>query len=309
MATLRNVAAAAGVHVATASAVLNPAGGNTRVSEETRQRVLAVAQKLAYVPNETARRLRTGQSNVVAFLGGDLRNPFFAELATALERELARLDLQMLVSHVTQAEPEVIARNIASLRQQNVKSIICWAESAVSAQPRKSAEGVWLDLEYAIQSAVKEMIRRGFRKIGFYFPKSQRESPSASARSQAFLSVCRELALPRPVLAAYEGESWDLFASIQGAKEVLRSHPGIQAWIGFNDIAGLGLLRSLPQNKSDRVLCFDGTILARSWPGNPTYLDLKVPELAQTVASVVAGELDIKLLGCHENWLRPCLKK
>ena len=68
MANLRTVAAAAGVHVATASAVLNPAGGNTRVSVETRMRVLAIAKRLSYIPNETARRLRTGRSNVVAFL-------------------------------------------------------------------------------------------------------------------------------------------------------------------------------------------------------------------------------------------------
>jgi len=321
MANLRTVAAAAGVHVATASAVLNPASGNTRVSVETRTRVLAVARKLAYVPNETARRLRTGRSNVVAFLGGDLRNPFFAELTTALEEELARLDLQMLVSHVSQAEPAVIKRTIESLGQQNVKGIVCWAESTASLLPRKKAcdltlsigftreerPGVWLDLEYALQGAVKEMIRRGFRRLGFFFPKSQRESPSVVARSEAFLAICKRRSLVRPQLASYEGESWDLLSSIQGAKQALKDHPMIEAWIGFNDIAGLGLLRCLPQKRSDRVLCFDGTILARSWPGSHACLNLKIPELARTVASVVSGERDVKHLGRREDWLRPSL--
>ena len=322
MTNLRTVAAAARVHVATASAVLNPAGGNTRVSVETRIRVLAAAKKLSYVPNETARSLRKGRSNVVAFLGGDLRNPFFAELTTALEGELARRDLQMLVSHITQAKPAVIERAIESLRQQNVKGIVCWAESTTSIRQKKKAgdltlpigftrrerPGVWLDLEYAIQGAVKEMIRRGFRKLGFFFPKSQRESPSVAARSEAFLAVCKELALARPLLAPYEGESWDLVSSIQGAGQVLKEHPQIEAWVGFNDIAGLGLLRSLPQKRSNRVLCFDGTILARSWPGSPTYLDLKIPEFAQTVASVVAGQREARHLGRRENWVRPSVR-
>lgn len=321
MATLRVVAASAGVHVATASAVLNAAGGNTRVSATTRKRVLEAARKHSYVPNEMARRLRTGRSNVVGFLGGDLRNPFFAELTAALEGELAQFDLQMLVSHVTHAEPSVMKRTMGSLRQESVKSIVCWEESAGSLPPwkkssdailsigftRQQRPGVWLDLEYAIESAVEEMIRRGFRKLGFYFPKSQQESPSVVARCEAFAEICKTRSLSRPLMASYDGESWDLLASIQGASRILKSYPLVDAWIGFNDIAALGLLRSLPKKWSARVLCFDGTILARSWPGSPAYLDLKIPEFAQTVATVVAGERDVKLLGQRKNWFRPSL--
>jgi LacI family transcriptional regulator len=69
---------------------LNRAGGNTRVGEATRKKILRVAERLGYVRNESAQRLRTGKSNTVGFIGGDLRNPFFSELASALEREQAR---------------------------------------------------------------------------------------------------------------------------------------------------------------------------------------------------------------------------
>jgi LacI family transcriptional regulator len=319
MATLRIVAATAGVHVATASAVLNPASGNTRVSPETRKRVLEVAKKLSYVPNESARRLRTGRSNVVGFLGGDLRNPFFAELTAALEGELAQFDLQLLVSHVTQTELSVVERTIGSLRQQSVKGIICWEESAVSISrvkrsreatlsigfTRQERPGVWLDLEYAIQGAVEEMIRRGFKKLGFYFPKGQRESPSVVTRCEAFVDFCKERSLAHPTLAPFDGESWDLSASIQGARRILKANPKVEAWIGFNDIAGLGLLRILPRKWYARVLCFDGTFLARNWPGNPTCLNLKIPEFARTAARVVAGERNAKDLGQRKNWFRP----
>ena len=305
----------------TASAVLNPAGGNTRVSAETRQRVWAAARKHSYVPNELARRLRTGSSDVVGFLGGDLRNPYFAELTAALETELARINLQLMVSHLTHAEPSVVEKTIASLRQQRVKSIICWEESARAISRRKNPSetilsigftrqerpGVWLDLEFAIQSAVKEMIRRGFRKLGFFFPRGQKESPSVVARTETFAAVCKKQSLPTPLLASYAGESWDLFASIQGAQPILKSHPGVEAWIGFNDIASLGLLRCLPGKLSSRVLCFDGTTLVRCWPGSPGYLDLKISEFARTVAAAVAGKQGAKILGRRKNWLRPSL--
>lgn len=59
-ASLRDVAAKAGIGIATASAVLNGSKTNTRVSEATRERVIAVASELNYHPNALARAL-TGQ--------------------------------------------------------------------------------------------------------------------------------------------------------------------------------------------------------------------------------------------------------
>jgi len=66
-ATLRDVAAAARVHPATASRALNP---ETRilVSEDTARRVTAAAAKLGYRPNPVARSLRTRRSHTVGVL-------------------------------------------------------------------------------------------------------------------------------------------------------------------------------------------------------------------------------------------------
>ena len=74
--TLRDVAARAGVHPATASRALNP---ETRilVSEDTAQRVLDAAEALGYSPNPVARSLRTRRSHTVGVLIPDLNNPLF----------------------------------------------------------------------------------------------------------------------------------------------------------------------------------------------------------------------------------------
>jgi len=87
-ATLRDVAAAAGVHPATASRALNP---ETRllVSEETAQRVVAAAGQLGYRPNPVARSLRTRRSNTVGVLIPDLNNPIFPPIVRGLEDKLA----------------------------------------------------------------------------------------------------------------------------------------------------------------------------------------------------------------------------
>lgn len=321
MATLKQIAEAAGVHASTASAVLNGSGGNTRVSADTRNRVLLTAKKLSYIPNEAARRLRTGNSNLVGFFGGDFRNPFFAELVAKLEAELAQRGLQLVVAHLAGTKQSCLQEAFVSLQRQMVRGIICWEEAPKSVAEKMRLEvpilsigfthfarpGVWLDLNYAIELAIGEMIGRGFRKLGFYAPEMRRESPSVQTRCSAFARECRKRRLLRPAVVSYEGESWDLEAAARGAQQLLKEYEQIEAWVGFNDIAALGLLSNLPFESASRVLCFDGTSVARCWPGGPPRLDLQIPDLAKRAAIVVSGEAEAAKFGSPEEWLRPTL--
>ncbi|GGK76665.1 LacI family transcriptional regulator [Sphaerisporangium melleum] len=84
MARIKDVAAQAGVSVATVSRVLND---NPAVTEETRQRVYAAMAALNYVPNAVARSLRTEATRTLGLIIGDILNPFFTELARAVEDE------------------------------------------------------------------------------------------------------------------------------------------------------------------------------------------------------------------------------
>ena len=97
-ATLRDVAAAARVHPATASRALNP---STRllVSEDTTQRVLAAARTLGYSPNPVARSLRTRRSNTVGVLIPDLNNPLFPPMVRGVEDMLAGQDYVALIGN------------------------------------------------------------------------------------------------------------------------------------------------------------------------------------------------------------------
>src|SRR5260370_12258977 len=87
-ATLRDVAAAARVHPATASRALNP---ETRilVSDETARRGTDAAARLGYRPNPVARSLRTRRSHTVRVLIPDLNSPLFPPIMRVLEDTLA----------------------------------------------------------------------------------------------------------------------------------------------------------------------------------------------------------------------------
>lgn len=74
MATIREVAAKAGVSVATVSRVLNK---NGPVNAETKKRVLDAIKLLNYQPNAIARSLSNRKSNFIALIVPTIVNPFF----------------------------------------------------------------------------------------------------------------------------------------------------------------------------------------------------------------------------------------
>ena len=82
--TLRDVAALAGVHPATASRALNPATKGM-TSADTAQRVLQAAEQLGYRPNAVARSLRTARSSSIGVVVPDLTNPLFPPIVRGIE--------------------------------------------------------------------------------------------------------------------------------------------------------------------------------------------------------------------------------
>ena len=82
MATIKQVAQAAGVSYTTVSHVLN----NTRpVSLEARERVLAAAAALHYVPSALARSLRSQTTGTIGLIIPNNTNPYFSEVARGIE--------------------------------------------------------------------------------------------------------------------------------------------------------------------------------------------------------------------------------
>jgi LacI family transcriptional regulator len=121
-ATLRDVAAAARVHPATASRALNP---ETRllVSEETAKRVSAAAAKLGYRPNPVARSLRTRRSYSVGVLIPDLNNPLFPPIVRGLEDKLAAAGYVALIGN-TDADPNRERLLFEQMRARHVDGFV-----------------------------------------------------------------------------------------------------------------------------------------------------------------------------------------
>ena len=93
-ATIRDVAARAGVATATVSNVLT---GQRHVAGDRRRLVLEAVDALAYQPNHLAASLRRKDSRTIGIVVPDLTNPFFAELVQRIEGLAAAGGFQILL--------------------------------------------------------------------------------------------------------------------------------------------------------------------------------------------------------------------
>lgn len=83
--TITDVARMLGVSPSTVSRAMNNAPG---VSEAVREKILNFVDEIGYRPNTIAQSLSRGHSNMVALILGDIRNPFYADLAFGIQKYL-----------------------------------------------------------------------------------------------------------------------------------------------------------------------------------------------------------------------------
>ena len=83
--TITDISEMLGVSRATVSRAINGAPG---VSAEVRNKILRFVDEVGYHPNTVARGLSMGKLNIIALILGDIRNPFYAELAFNIQQIL-----------------------------------------------------------------------------------------------------------------------------------------------------------------------------------------------------------------------------
>src|SRR5436309_4573626 len=120
MASIKDVAKAAGVSTATVSRVLS---NGLHVRPEVRERVMEAVEKLAYRPNLLARSLRSQQSNTIGLIVSDIRNPFFTSVSRAVEDTAYEQGFSLVLCNTDEnPEKETIYLNL--MHDENVAGVI-----------------------------------------------------------------------------------------------------------------------------------------------------------------------------------------
>ncbi|MBK5951008.1 LacI family DNA-binding transcriptional regulator [Rhodobium orientis] len=122
MATIRDVAKAAGVSVATVSHVIN---GSRFVADDTRKRVLNAIRDLNYRRDGIARSLRRNKTGTIGVMISDITNPYFSDLVRGIEDTIyARNDGHYFILCNTDEDPEKERLYLDVLQEKRVEGMI-----------------------------------------------------------------------------------------------------------------------------------------------------------------------------------------
>ena len=257
--TLKDVAARAGVHPATASRALNP---ETRllVSEETARRVLAAATALGYTPNPVARSLRTRRSHTVGVLIPDLNNPLFPPIVRGLEDRLAVAGYVALIGN-TDSDDDRERVVFEQLRARHVDGFVLatahlhsplLAEAARAELPvvlvNRLAEdysfpSVSVDNERGIRMAVAHLAGLGHRRIAHI--AGPQDTSTGLSRYRGFAAAMAGHGLPVPPDLVVFAKAYTVQEGLRCCRALLESAAGCTAIAAANDMLALGCYAAL----------------------------------------------------------------
>ena len=179
--TLRQVAARAGVSMGTASRVLS---GHPSTSPRSRDLVTQAAADMGYRTNARARSLRSERTDTIGVLISDIRNPFFADIARAIEQKALLAGLTTIICDANESVRQQ-DRYVELLINQRVDGIIMAPQGDGSGQLSLAREwgmplvfvdrvidgsgipSVTSDNSSGIHEAVRRLIDTGHHRIGY----------------------------------------------------------------------------------------------------------------------------------------------
>ncbi len=175
---LRDVAAAAGVSLRTASRVLND---DPKVAVDTRARVQHAMRDLSFTPDSMARSLRAGTDTALGMVVESVADPFFSAMVAAVEKAGVQPAASRCSSPRRTETPtasvtssaQMLSRRIAGMLLTPTAGDHAWLRTQTPlvlvdrAAPGLDADVVGIDDEAAAADAVNHLVAHGHRRIAY----------------------------------------------------------------------------------------------------------------------------------------------
>lgn len=179
--TIYDVAREANVSMATVSRVVN---GNQNVKPATRQKVLAVIERLDYRPNAVARGLASKKTKTVGVIIPDISNVFYAELVRGIE-DIATMYRYNIILTNSDQQPQKEAQLLSTLLSKQVDGVVLMSDqlsNELREEMKRSSIPMVLagtldqatdtpsvNIEYheAAVQAVERLIQNGHQRIAY----------------------------------------------------------------------------------------------------------------------------------------------
>lgn len=257
MATMKDVARAAGVSIYTVSATLS---GSAPVSAELRARVRQAVKALGYERNSMARGLRQGTSTLIGLIVSDVTNPFFTELVDRIQTEARQHGYSVLLGisgHDVAREAELLrlmrshqaagtilgpAGGAADYRGDDVAAGRMKLVAIDNASPALGVDAIGLDNRKAAALAVSHLLDLGHRRIAMVGGVPQQHV--ARERLAGYRDTLRKRGIAFSP-ARVESGNFRLEDGYVACKKLMRADPPPSALFVANNLMLIGVMRAL----------------------------------------------------------------
>ncbi|CAM3982101.1 LacI family DNA-binding transcriptional regulator [Mesobacillus zeae] len=307
--TIKEVAKKAGVSVATVSRVLNEKG---YVNEDTRKNVLAAIEELNYRPNNVARSLFKKQSKTIGLIVPDINNPFFPQLARAVEDVTNEANFTVVLCNSDdKLEKEI---GYFEMLQQNGADGVLFVSNTLKPEHINRFNFPIVALDRPLDSdipfvtannyegaklATNHLLDCGCKKIAHI--RGPENVLNAEDRYRGFkdAALCRGVFDEELVISS----SYQLDSAKKKAFQLLAKHPDIDGIFASNDVIAIGIIKtaeklgySIPENLM--VAGFDGIQFGEIVSPELTTVAQPIYEMGSTAAEMllklIDGRLDVK---------------
>ncbi len=275
MPTIKDVAEKAGVTVTTVSRVLNNRG---YISEATRKKVYKAMEELNYQPNELARSLFRGKSQLLGLIIPTVAHPFFAELAASIEAYAHAKGYKVLLCN-SQLNREKEKEYIEMLKRHQVAGIIMASHTMevdefakvklplVTFDRRIGANIPYVssDNYQGGQLATNLLIDKGCRKIA-HVCGNLSLNMLANKRNEAFVATARERGVEyytiQTEINVFETKQYELLI-----RDLFNEHPDLDGIFANSDLMAVSAIKvcSLLKKRIPhdvRIVGYDDTNIA-----------------------------------------------
>lgn len=251
-ATLEDVAQAANMSRAQVSRALR---GDPGVRKEAREHIEQVAARLNYQPNIAARALVSARTATVGVVVGDVNNPFHIQLAQAVDDELAKTDLDAVVS-LRAIDDAATLRELDRLLRLRAAGVILLATPhsphaidtianrlpsvyiGTASTGSDNLTTISVDDEGGVRMAIGHLIGLGHRRIAHI---AGADEPSAHERTAAYRAEMLAAGLTPQV---FQGRH-DAETGRRGVDALMQARPTPTAIFASNDFIAIGVLDRL----------------------------------------------------------------
>ena len=318
--TIKDVARAANVSVATVSRALN---GHQNVADAVRERVIAVASELRYSPHHAARSLSSRRTQTVGVVLPDLHGEFFSELMRGID-QVARTRGQHLLVSSYHGNPEAQGAALRAMRGR-VDGLLLMSPYVhdadflarnvdaslplvlMNAAGRVERTSIGIDNYNGAREMVQHLLAAGYRRIAFVGGPS--DNDDARERLRGYRDA---LADADAELAPWELPGcFDEASGHRAGQALLAMEVRPDAVFAANDTMAIGCIYALGRGgvrtpAEIAVVGFDDIPLARYV--HPSLTTMRV-DIAELGARALKALLDIETGGHSTASTEPELLK